>query len=530
MMPGPIIITPMPSHPASPPRPRLSTSLRASLSTLAGLLLAAALVALLSIVSPSLRGSVLAAALALAVIGLAWLDARRQQQADAMACTQLDHFHYDARRQRLHVGTLARHWMGATASARWTLQQLLPDDSDQRRQLHDALLSPAAMDIKLRLSGADGRLRTLQLRSPAQAEPALRRSGAIQDVSAAEQAHDTLARYQHDINALAHTLPDALLIVHDGVIAYRNPAAAQLLGPDPGDGQPLQQVLPQLQNPPPAQAHSLRVQLDNASGSASHALVTVAPFVHEGEPSHLILIRDITQTERTRRQLQASNQELQAMTQRLFSVQEDERRAISRDLHDDIGQAITAMKLAAHAAIDEPDLQRRNEDLGLLLEMADQTVGRLRDLSTLLRPPQLDALGLEAALSWQVRTILRNRQIDYQVDVPPLSQRPAALCEQTCFRIAQESLTNIVRHAHAGSVSLSLEELPDARMRLYISDDGDGFEPDGPRGLGLAVMRERAHGVGGHLHIDTAPGAGTRITCHLPFQPATASQPGHPAA
>ena len=101
--------------------------------------------------------------------------------------------------------------------------------------------------------------------------------------------------------------------------------------------------------------------------------------------------------------------DLQAMAGRLFSLQEDERRAISRDLHDDIGQAITAIKLSAHAAQDEDDPKRRGEDLAQIVSLADTTVAKLRDISTLLRPPQLDALGLEAALSWQARVLLSGR-------------------------------------------------------------------------------------------------------------------------
>lgn len=334
-------------------------------------------------------------------------------------------------------------------------------------------------------------------------------------------AHASVRQHQHTLSRLAQALPDALLIVQAGHIAYHNHAARPLLTSScpPRPSPALARLLDTLPDPASGPHSPLRCTLPTADDAALAALVTSAAFSHEGLPARLVLIHDISQVEQARLQLQDSNRELQAMAQRLFTVQEEERRAISRDLHDDIGQSITAMKLAAHAAIDEPDPAQRREDLALLLDMADQTVGRLRDLSTLLRPPQLDALGLEAALSWQVRTILRNSQVQFQVSAPPLSQRPAAACEQACFRIAQESLTNIVRHAHAGSIRLRLQETASAWMELCIDDDGDGFELDGPRGLGLAVMRERAQGVGGQLHIDSAPGAGTRIRCLLPFQP-----------
>ncbi|MQP74770.1 hypothetical protein CQ393_02535 [Stenotrophomonas sp. MYb238] len=232
----------------------------------------------------------------------------------------------------------------------------------------------------------------------------------------------------------------------------------------------------------------------------------------------LLAARDLAELESSRKALETGNRELQAMAGRLFSVQEDERRAISRDLHDDIGQAVTAIKLAAHAAMDEDDTRRRREDLGQIVELVDSTVVRLRNLSMLLRPPQLDALGLEAALRWQAGQLFRSSPVELWMEVDELPQRPDNEVEQACFRIAQESLTNALRHALASQVRLSLEDDGDGRLRLRVVDDGEGFDPDGPRGLGLVVMRERAQSVGGWLRIRTAPGEGTQIELHLPYR------------
>lgn len=226
--------------------------------------------------------------------------------------------------------------------------------------------------------------------------------------------------------------------------------------------------------------------------------------------------QDLAELEASRKALETGNRELQAMAGRLFSIQEEERRAISRDLHDDIGQAVTAIKLAAHAAMDEDDAQRRGEDLEQIVELVDSTVIRLRNLSMLLRPPQLDALGLEAALRWHAGQLFRSSPVELQMAVDNLPQRPDNEVEQACFRIAQESLTNVLRHAMASQVQLQLDD-QGGGLRLQVVDDGDGFDPDGPRGLGLVVMRERAQSVGGHLRIDTAPGAGTRVELHLPY-------------
>jgi signal transduction histidine kinase len=210
-------------------------------------------------------------------------------------------------------------------------------------------------------------------------------------------------------------------------------------------------------------------------------------------------------------------EELQAVTRRLLTVQEDERHTLSRELHDDIGQAITAIKLSAHAAMGEPDQARRQDDLQFVADTADATLDKLRNLSMLLRPPQLDALGLEAALRWHAGVLLRNAPLQLELDIHDLPQRPEREVEQACFRIAQEGLTNVLRHARASTVSLSLEEGDDGGLRLRIEDDGRGFEPADANGLGLVIMRERAQSVGGQLRIDALPGRGTRIHLQLPY-------------
>lgn len=210
--------------------------------------------------------------------------------------------------------------------------------------------------------------------------------------------------------------------------------------------------------------------------------------------------------------------ELQDMARRLITIQENERRTLSRELHDDIGQAITAIKLGAMALQDEGDPERRGEILGEIVGITDQTVTKLRNLSMLLRPPQLDTLGLETALRWQADTLFRSGTPQLELRLEPLPGRLDPAVELACFRIAQEALTNILRHSGARQVTLTLEA--DARMAcLVITDDGCGFRPEDVHGLGLVTMRERAQQLGGSLDIHTAPGQGTRVTVRLPLEP-----------
>jgi len=217
-------------------------------------------------------------------------------------------------------------------------------------------------------------------------------------------------------------------------------------------------------------------------------------------------------------QVERQRAELQTLTRRLMTVQEDERASLSRELHDDIGQAITAIKLCASSLAHEPDPPRRavvQETAGEIAAIADQTVAKLRDLSLLLRPPQLDALGLDAALRWQAGALFRGDAPMLVLDIPPLACRPPRDIELACFRIAQEALTNVLRHAHARHVRLRLD-CDETDLRLHIDDDGVGIAPDHRAGLGLITMRERASQAGGRLDLDSRPGR-TCIDVTLPL-------------
>ena len=321
-----------------------------------------------------------------------------------------------------------------------------------------------------------------------------------------------------EFEQLAALLPDGVLIAEGDTVLYANPAASSILGIGGGRGDTSSQLLAGLRAHGPGSNNSEQpVQLSRMGGEPFHAMVITQQLQHGGGSCQLFVIRDLSELEHGRAALAASNSELQAMAGRLFSLQENERRSISRDLHDDIGQAITAMKLAACAARDEDNTSRRQDDIDQIIELADSTVIKLRNLSMLLRPPQLDALGLEAALRWQAGLLFRSTDVELLLDVDTLPRRPSNEVEQACFRIAQESLTNALRHASASQVSLSLRDSSSGDLHLQVVDDGEGFDPAGPRGLGMIVMRERAQSAGGSLHIETAPGAGTRIDLRLPY-------------
>ncbi|PPT90583.1 DNA-binding protein [Xanthomonas theicola] len=399
--------------------------------------------------------------------------------------------------------------------------------------------APVHVDMLLPVLAADGQARMLHLRAESARDDAGAACvrGTLQDVTEHERSRRLLHEREDQFRELVRVLPDGVAILHRDHVLYANAACAGQFGYEGENllGEPLQglvhrndlqQVREQMRDAGDKGERGTPARMRRRDGSLFHAGLSFGTVRYSGRDCKLLIVRDLSEPERMRDALALSNRELQAMARRLFSLQEDERRAISRDLHDDIGQAITAMKLSAHAALDESDAARRREDLNEIVQLADSSITKLRNLSTLLRPPQLDALGLEAALRWQAGMLFRASPVRLQLDIAALPARPSGEVEQACFRIAQESLTNVLRHACAGEVRMTLSDERHRRLRLEVIDDGDGFDPAGPRGLGLIVMRERAQSAGGTLQIDTAPGAGTRVTLCLPYT--MAATPSHP--
>jgi PAS domain S-box-containing protein len=236
---------------------------------------------------------------------------------------------------------------------------------------------------------------------------------------------------------------------------------------------------------------------------------------------HGIMV-DITRLKQSELQAEESTRRLQFISRQLIELQESERRHLARELHDEIGQTLTATKI-----ILENIRASRPPAVTPLLTNAVQHVDHLlhivRDLSLNLRPPMLDDFGLVSALRWLLdqhhKTTGRTVELDsdYQVETPD------ATIETACFRTAQEALTNVTRHARAKKVSVRLHTGADG-IHLAVTDDGVGFDVEAARGksrhggsLGLLNMQERAALVGGRLDVISAPGGGTEIRARFPL-------------
>jgi signal transduction histidine kinase len=221
------------------------------------------------------------------------------------------------------------------------------------------------------------------------------------------------------------------------------------------------------------------------------------------------------------RQLNASRERLRQLARQVVTAQEKERRRISRELHDEAGQALTALKitlgmLKVSLAAEHPDVARQ---LAEAVETTDQTMEQIRRLAHGLHPLVLDKLGLGAAAEALCADFVRQTDLDVQTNIEALPQ----LDEQSAislYRVLQEALTNAARHAEASVIMVRLA-LEGQSLVLAVSDNGRGFEAteltNNPHsGLGLAGMQERVELLGGQLGIDAAPGHGTRIIARIP--------------
>ena len=217
---------------------------------------------------------------------------------------------------------------------------------------------------------------------------------------------------------------------------------------------------------------------------------------------------------------------LRMFSRQLIEAQEDERRRIARDLHDQIGQTLTAVKMNLHTIqrlCFTPETAPRIKDN---IDAVDEALRLVRDLSVDLRPPLLDDLGLATALCWYVDRYSQRVGVatEIQIDLPNQNERFSRELETACFRIAQEALTNVVRHARATLVSLRLTR-NETELEMEIKDDGVGFDPAALRRraprvatLGLLGMQERAHATGGEVEIHSAVSKGTTIRFTAPLE------------
>lgn len=210
--------------------------------------------------------------------------------------------------------------------------------------------------------------------------------------------------------------------------------------------------------------------------------------------------------------------ELRSLSDRLVEAQETERRAIARELHDEVGQAVSALSLAVGnvaARITRDTIDDSKEQLRGIRQIAEKTVAVVRDMSLLLRPSMLDDLGLIPALEWQAREVSRNNDIRVSVRADSVAEELPDEQKTCVYRVVQEALRNVTRHARAKAVEIRLAQ-NERVFHLTIHDDGQGFFPEREKGVGLLGMQERVRRLKGAFQVDSEPGQGTTVKVDLP--------------
>ncbi|MCB9077251.1 MAG: PAS domain S-box protein [Anaerolineaceae bacterium] len=374
--------------------------------------------------------------------------------------------------------------------------------------------------------------------------------GIGRDITQHKELEEALYQKTAELEAIFRTIPDAVVFANTSrQIMKINPAFTSLFGYDIVDVfsrkihmlyvaqedyeklDPIRFSAKTVDNPDP---YEVIYRCKNGDVFISE---TVSAMVkdHEGRLlGFLKIIRDIS--ERKKAELEKAQlfeavsqqrEQLRALTGRLAETQEAERKALARELHDQVGQNLTALDLNLNIIssrinstyFEEKDtVQARLNDS---LDLIEQTAERIRGLMVNLRPPVLDDYGLVAALHWYGEQFASRVNFAVKIQGEEPSPRLSGLLEDTLFRITQEALTNVAKHAQANQVLITVET-DNEFVRLQISDDGAGFDlgqwvgGSKRKNWGLVTMIERAEAIGGYCQIESQFGQGTQVTVELP--------------
>jgi two-component system, NarL family, sensor histidine kinase UhpB len=325
------------------------------------------------------------------------------------------------------------------------------------------------------------------------------------------------------LSAVVNSSMDAIVTIDgDRRIAGFNAAAERMFGTPRADtvGTPLDRFLPGLTHLTSTSDPGARLAIAarRRSGEEFPVEATLSEIEVGDERLCTIIIRDVSARQRADAVLLESREQLRRLALRLSTVREEECTRISREIHDELGQALTALKLDL-AWLRIRTVGEVEERLSTMWQLLDGTISAVRRISNDLRPGILDDLGLAAAISWQAEQFATRTGIECRVRILSESLDLGEHRSTTLFRALQEALTNVARHADASLVTIVLHQ-GDGAVELCVADNGRGFSPKGPArrgGLGLIGMGERARACGGFITIVPRRRRGTILTVHLPL-------------
>lgn len=410
------------------------------------------------------------------------------------------------------------------------------DDQDAFYLLSKRCLAGDLAPCELRLAKADGARVWVQVTASA----ALEANGAanlrlvLSDISTIKLAEARRREVEERYEALVKASPDAILIMApDGRTLAANPAACRMFGRSEEELKRIGRAgVFDSADPRLALALEQRrltgqfigeLAFLRRNGERFTGEVSVSNFDNAGgQRQWSIIIRDATERLRAQAALRDNARQLQALSVRVLAAQEAERHRVARELHDELGQALTAIKINLQVRGQSETPQSLNTEN---LRIVEDALQQVRHLAQELRPSMLDDLGLVPALRWLGKQMAARSGFALQFHSAGGLERFASGTETACFRIVQEALTNIARHAKAKHVHIDLRHDGHDAMLLCVRDDGVGFDPAvqqahamAGESMGVIGMQERATLIGGKLVIESQPGHGCEVRLHFPVR------------
>lgn len=274
--------------------------------------------------------------------------------------------------------------------------------------------------------------------------------------------------------------------------------------------------------PTPVHAGQFELECRRADGTGFPADIIVGNLRGTQRPMDLFIVRNIEQRHRVMKELHDSQRRLRELGAINELARENERKRIAREVHDELGQVMTALRmdLSMLDMLHGEELPKLGGKVQSMKALVDRAISGVRHIATNLRPPALD-MGLGAAVEWQVSELKRLGTAEVHLTLEGLSQGMHDDRAMTVYRIVQESLNNIAKYAQAQRVDVYLRLANDGSLELGIRDDGVGFDRHAmpsERSFGLLGMHERALSIGGDLTVDSAPGQGTHVHAHFPWR------------
>ena len=354
----------------------------------------------------------------------------------------------------------------------------------------------------------------------------------VRDASARKRAEEALRESEDRLRRFFDATFEGIILHADGVVLDVNRAAADMFGYAPeemvglsildlGAPESREEVRRRVLAGDEAPYEAVGLRKD---GSTFPGELRGKATAYRGRPARVTAVRDVTARRRAEAELREHAQRLQLLSRRLLEVQEEERRRLARELHDEVAQVLVGLDYGLELAR-RADGPQRDASLAGLQALVKELAREVRDTSLLLRPSMLDDLGLGPALDWLCRRFAEQAGLPVELDRAGLTGRLPAEVETAAYRIVQEALTNAVRHGRADRASVRVG-LAGGVLSLRVEDRGAGFDAAGTApGGGLAGMAERVALLGGRLAVESAPGAGTRIAVELPAAGAGRGEP-----